>query len=53
MGRSQPLQSVAPTAAQEYLAHYWRDGYAIVRGLFSPDEIAKSLKPPTSSMPKA
>src|SRR5688572_5153398 len=41
MGRSQPLRSVAPTAAQEYLAKYWRDGYAIVRGLFSPDEIAK------------
>ena len=41
MGRSQPLRSVAPTAAQEYLAQYWRDGYAIVRGLFSPDEIAK------------
>src|SRR5918993_2483336 len=39
MGRSQPLRSVAPTAAQEYLAQYWRDGYAIVRGLFSPDEI--------------
>jgi len=41
MGRSQPLRSVAPTAAQEYLAQYWRDGYAIVRGLFSADEIAK------------
>jgi ectoine hydroxylase-related dioxygenase (phytanoyl-CoA dioxygenase family) len=41
MGRSQPLRSVAPTAAQEYFAHYSRDGYAIVRGLFGPDEIAK------------
>jgi hypothetical protein len=40
MVRSQPLRLVAPTAAQDYLAHYRRDGYAIVRSFFSADEIA-------------
>ena len=41
MGCSQPLRSVAPTAAQNHLAHYWRDGYAIVRSLFTPDEVSE------------
>jgi len=41
MVRSQPLRLVAPTAAQDYLAHYRRDGYAIVRSFFSADEIAE------------
>jgi ectoine hydroxylase-related dioxygenase (phytanoyl-CoA dioxygenase family) len=41
MGCSQPLRSVAPTAAQKHLAHYWRDGYAIVRSLFTPDDVSE------------
>ena len=41
MGCSQPLRSVAPTAAQDHVAHYLREGYAIVRGLFSADEVSE------------
>jgi ectoine hydroxylase-related dioxygenase (phytanoyl-CoA dioxygenase family) len=41
MGCLQALRSVAPTAAQKHLAHYWRDGYAIVRSLFTPDEVSE------------
>ena len=41
MGCSQPLRSVAPTAAQDHIAHYWREGYAIVRGFFSADEVSE------------
>jgi ectoine hydroxylase-related dioxygenase (phytanoyl-CoA dioxygenase family) len=44
MGCSQPLRSVAPTAAQDHIAHYWREGYAIVRGLFSADEVSDIAK---------
>jgi ectoine hydroxylase-related dioxygenase (phytanoyl-CoA dioxygenase family) len=39
MGRSQPLRSLAPTAAQDDVAHYWRQGYAIVRAFFTADEV--------------
>ena len=28
-------------AADADLTHYWRDGYAIVRGFFSPDEVCE------------
>jgi len=41
MGCSQPLQSVAPTAGQDHIARYWRDGYAIIRGLFTADEVGE------------
>ena len=41
MACSQPLRNVGPTAAQADLAHYWREGYAIVRGFFSLDEVAE------------
>ena len=44
MGYSQPLRSVAPTAAQDHIAHYWREGYAIVRGLFSAEEVSEIAK---------
>jgi hypothetical protein len=36
---SQPLRRDERNSAQVDLAHYWRDGYAIVRGLFSASEI--------------
>lgn len=38
---SQPLRAVEPTAGVAELGHYWRDGYAVVRQFFSPDEIGK------------
>ena len=44
MGCSQPLRSVVPTAAQDHIAHYWREGYAVVRGLFSPGEVSEIAK---------
>jgi ectoine hydroxylase-related dioxygenase (phytanoyl-CoA dioxygenase family) len=40
MGSSQPLRIQDPGSIHADLAHYWRDGYAVVRGFFSPDEIA-------------
>ena len=36
---SQPLRIAERSADRNELQHYWRDGYAIVRGLFSLDEI--------------
>jgi hypothetical protein len=36
---SQPLRRDEPGRVHADLAHYWRDGYAIVRGFFSADEI--------------
>jgi ectoine hydroxylase-related dioxygenase (phytanoyl-CoA dioxygenase family) len=41
MGSSQPLRIEDPGSVHTDLAHYWRDGYAVVRGFFSPDEIAE------------
>jgi hypothetical protein len=36
---SQPLRRDEPASVSADLAHYWRDGYAIVRGFFSPHEL--------------
>ncbi len=41
MGYSQPVRMVQAAAAQDDLADYWRDGYAIVRGFFNADEVAE------------
>ena len=38
---SQPLRRDEPDSARVELAHYWRDGYAIVRGFFSQHEIGE------------
>ena len=46
MRSSQALRREYPDRLDAELAHYWRDGYAIVRGFFSPvevDEIAGAL----------
>jgi len=40
MGHAQLLRTSGSSEVQADLAHYWRDGYAIVRGFFSTDEIA-------------
>jgi hypothetical protein len=39
MGSSQPLRIEDPGSVHADLAHYWRDGYAVVRGFFTPAEI--------------
>src|SRR5258708_10318009 len=36
---SQPLRTANTAGVQADLVHYWRDGYAILRGFFSADEI--------------
>jgi hypothetical protein len=36
---SQPLRRDEPARVLADLAHYWRDGYAIVRGFFGEDEV--------------
>jgi ectoine hydroxylase-related dioxygenase (phytanoyl-CoA dioxygenase family) len=41
MSSSQPLRVEPPQSVQADLAHYWRDGYAVVRGFFSPREITR------------
>jgi len=38
---SQPLRRVEPSRVSADLTHYWRDGYAIVRGFFGRHEIAE------------
>jgi hypothetical protein len=38
---SQPLRRDQPTRIEADLAHYWRDGYAIVRGFFGAHEIGE------------
>jgi hypothetical protein len=38
---SQPLRRDEPSRAAADLTQYWRDGYAVVRGLFDPGEIAE------------
>jgi ectoine hydroxylase-related dioxygenase (phytanoyl-CoA dioxygenase family) len=42
MRSSQSLRREVPAAHEADLAHYWREGYAIVRGFFAPDEIAEA-----------
>ena len=40
MGRAQPLRTDEPAGdVHADVAHYWRDGYAVVRGFFDIDEI--------------
>ncbi|HZC38802.1 MAG TPA: phytanoyl-CoA dioxygenase family protein [Sphingomicrobium sp.] len=39
MRSSQALRREEPVSEQADLAHYWRDGYTVVRGFFSADEI--------------
>ena len=41
MRSSQALRSAEQGSVHADLAHYWRDGYAIVRGFFSAREIAE------------
>lgn len=41
MRSSQALRREEPVSQQADLAHYWREGYAIVRGFFNADEIAE------------
>ena len=41
MGSSQPLRIDDPDSVHADLTHYWRDGYAVVRGFFSTDEVAE------------
>ena len=41
MRASQALRRDEPACVQADLAHYWREGYAIVRGLFDAKEIWK------------
>lgn len=41
MGVSQQRKVASDERTWPDLAHYWRDGYAIVRGFFSADEIAE------------
>jgi hypothetical protein len=39
MRSSQQLRSVEPTGVSADLTHYWRDGYAVIRGFFNAAEI--------------
>jgi ectoine hydroxylase-related dioxygenase (phytanoyl-CoA dioxygenase family) len=39
MRTSQALRSDQPVGVEADLAHYWREGYAVVRGFFSTSEI--------------
>ena len=41
MASTQPLRVENPCSAYVDLAHYWRDGYAIVRGFFDAEEIGE------------
>lgn len=38
---SQPLRRDEPDSAHVDLSHYWREGYAVVRGFFSAAEVAE------------
>ena len=44
MSTSQPLRIQDPGSVHADLAHYWRDGYAVVRGFFNSDELAEIAK---------
>jgi ectoine hydroxylase-related dioxygenase (phytanoyl-CoA dioxygenase family) len=39
MGYAQPLRARRPGEFEDHVADYWREGYAIVRGLFGPTEV--------------
>lgn len=39
MRSSQSFRREVPGGIEADLAHYWREGFAVVRGFFSPDEI--------------
>jgi len=41
MGSSHALRKEQPASIRADLTHYWRDGYAIVRGFFSRTEVAE------------
>lgn len=41
MRSSQSLRREVPGAREADLAHYWRNGYAVVRGFFDPAEITE------------
>ena len=41
MGCSQPLRRSDRASDRDILADYWREGYAIVRGLFGREEVAR------------
>ena len=41
MRSSQSLRREVPARIEADLAHYWRDGYAVVRGFFDPAEICE------------
>ena len=41
MGYSRPLRTADRIADESDPEHYWQQGYAIVRGLFSPEETAE------------
>lgn len=41
MGCSQPSRVVEQVGDRHEIAHYWREGYAIVRGFFSAEEVAE------------
>ena len=41
MGYSRPLRTADRIADESDPEHYWQQGYAIVRGLFSPEEVAE------------
>jgi len=41
MRSSQALRRDEPVSVSADLAHYWREGYAIVRGFFGAAEIAE------------
>ncbi len=41
MGNLRPLRTADRVADESDPEHYWQEGYAIIRGLFSPSEIAE------------
>jgi len=41
MRSSQALRSAERNSVQADVAHYWRDGFTVVRGFFSPGEISE------------
>jgi ectoine hydroxylase-related dioxygenase (phytanoyl-CoA dioxygenase family) len=41
MSSSRPLRIDDPGSIQADLTHYWREGYAVVRGFFSLDEVGE------------
>ena len=41
MGLARPLSVIEQSSSDELYESYWRDGYAVVRGLFSASELAE------------